>query len=260
MLSNFNYEYLLNSLINIQSHLYDKTSVDTNSIKEDYKYINEFAKNANTVKMVFDHAQFKIIHVSDNVEMLSGYSINDAQNILFILKIITDEHVNFMNNWFNWMLSVHSKLGHLHNTKQAICGVKIKHKDGRIKSLMLRYSPLEMNENGVAKTAIISIDDITHLVRGDFYWGRLVQREKNVVTNTHYFVSTDIKDTPHDLLSDREKLVLQLLAEGRESKEIGEILFISSHTVDNHRRNMINKIGVRDTTALLQICKMAGIL
>jgi DNA-binding CsgD family transcriptional regulator len=152
------------------------------------------------------------------------------------------------------------KLGQLNNTKQVICGVKVKHKDGRIKSLMLRYSPLVLNENGVAKTAIVSIDDISHIIRGDFYWGRLVRREKNDVINTHHFVSADIKDTPHDILSDREKLVLNLLAEGRESKEIGEILFISSHTVDNHRRNMISKIGVKDTTGLIQICKMAGIL
>jgi DNA-binding CsgD family transcriptional regulator len=37
-------------------------------------------------------------------------------------------------------------------------------------------------------------------------------------------------------------------------------LFISSHTVDNHRRNMIAKTGAKDTTALIQICKMVGII
>jgi hypothetical protein len=109
MLSHFNYENLLSSLIKIQSHLYNKTTFDSNPIKEHYKYINEFAKNENTVKLVFDHEQFKIVHISDNVEMLTGYSTNDfyTKNMLFALKIITDEHVNFMNNWFSWMLTVH---------------------------------------------------------------------------------------------------------------------------------------------------------
>jgi DNA-binding CsgD family transcriptional regulator len=45
-----------------------------------------------------------------------------------------------------------------------------------------------------------------------------------------------------------------------ESKEVGKILFISSHTVDNHRRNMISRTGARDTTALIQICRMSGII
>jgi DNA-binding CsgD family transcriptional regulator len=61
-------------------------------------------------------------------------------------------------------------------------------------------------------------------------------------------------------LTDREKEMVRLLAQGKESKEIGSLLLISPHTVDNHRRNMINKIGVRDTTGLIQICRMVGII
>jgi DNA-binding CsgD family transcriptional regulator len=45
-----------------------------------------------------------------------------------------------------------------------------------------------------------------------------------------------------------------------ESKEIADVLDISSHTVNNHRRNMITRTGARDTTALIHICKMIGIL
>lgn len=43
-------------------------------------------------------------------------------------------------------------------------------------------------------------------------------------------------------LSSREKEVLQLIAEGKSSKEIGEILFLSSKTVDVHRNNIMKKI------------------
>jgi DNA-binding NarL/FixJ family response regulator len=41
-----------------------------------------------------------------------------------------------------------------------------------------------------------------------------------------------------------------------ETKEIAETLFISLNTVDNHRSNMILQTGARDTTALVQLCKM----
>lgn len=42
-------------------------------------------------------------------------------------------------------------------------------------------------------------------------------------------------------LSDREKEILQLVAQGKTSREIGELLFISKHTVDTHRRNIQKK-------------------
>jgi DNA-binding CsgD family transcriptional regulator len=45
-----------------------------------------------------------------------------------------------------------------------------------------------------------------------------------------------------------------------ESKEIATTLFISSHTADNHRRNALARTGAKDTTALVQICRMCGIL
>jgi DNA-binding NarL/FixJ family response regulator len=45
-------------------------------------------------------------------------------------------------------------------------------------------------------------------------------------------------------LSSREKEVLQLIAEGKSSKEIGEVLFLSSKTVDVHRNNIMKKIDL----------------
>ena len=54
-------------------------------------------------------------------------------------------------------------------------------------------------------------------------------------------------------LSDREREILQLLSQGLSSREISQNLFISSHTVDTHRRNMIKKTGVRNTVELVHL-------
>jgi DNA-binding CsgD family transcriptional regulator len=58
-----------------------------------------------------------------------------------------------------------------------------------------------------------------------------------------------------DGLSNREKDVLRLLALNHTSKEIGEKLFISSHTVDGHRRKIIKKTGLKSTGEIIQYCK-----
>jgi DNA-binding NarL/FixJ family response regulator len=51
-------------------------------------------------------------------------------------------------------------------------------------------------------------------------------------------------------LSPRERDVLRLIAEGRASKEIGFLLTISPRTVEFHRDNIKNKLGVRSTAGL----------
>jgi two-component system, NarL family, nitrate/nitrite response regulator NarL len=52
------------------------------------------------------------------------------------------------------------------------------------------------------------------------------------------------------LLSDREKQVVQLVAQGYRNWEIGQKLFISEQTVKNHLRNIFDKLGVSDRLEL----------
>ena len=51
-------------------------------------------------------------------------------------------------------------------------------------------------------------------------------------------------------LSEREKEVLKLIVEGKTSKQIAEILFISKSTVDTHRRNIQEKTGTKTAAEL----------
>ncbi len=52
------------------------------------------------------------------------------------------------------------------------------------------------------------------------------------------------------LLSEREKEIVQLVAQGFRNKEIGEKLFISEQTVKNHLHNIFDKLGVSDRLEL----------
>ncbi len=61
------------------------------------------------------------------------------------------------------------------------------------------------------------------------------------------------KSTDIPLLTNREKEVLQLLADGFTNKEIGDKLFISPLTVDSHRKNLIMKLEAKNTPSLIKI-------
>jgi two-component system, NarL family, response regulator NreC len=55
----------------------------------------------------------------------------------------------------------------------------------------------------------------------------------------------------YDLLSPREKEVLQILAEGKTNKEVASLLGLSPHTVDTHRANLMQKLGLRNLAELI---------
>lgn len=60
-------------------------------------------------------------------------------------------------------------------------------------------------------------------------------------------------------LSSREKEILQLIAEGKSSKDIGEILFVSSKTVDAHRKNIMDKLELRTLPELTKYAIKSGL-
>ena len=64
---------------------------------------------------------------------------------------------------------------------------------------------------------------------------------------------------PRDVLTRRESEVLKLVAEGRSSKEIAATLVISTKTVDRHRANIIEKLGVRDRVGLTRYAIRQGL-
>jgi DNA-binding NarL/FixJ family response regulator len=68
------------------------------------------------------------------------------------------------------------------------------------------------------------------------------------------------QDDPYDRLNDREREVLQLIAEGHTNREIGDILFISPKTVDNHRTNLMRKLNIHSAADLVRWATKRGLV
>ena len=60
-------------------------------------------------------------------------------------------------------------------------------------------------------------------------------------------------------LSSREKEVLQLVTEGKSSKEIGQVLFLSPKTIDVHRNNIMKKIDLYTIPELTKYAIQKGL-
>ena len=61
------------------------------------------------------------------------------------------------------------------------------------------------------------------------------------------------KESPGFIVSRREKQILQLIINELTTQEIAEKLFISENTVETHRRNIMKKLGARNTAGMVRI-------
>jgi DNA-binding NarL/FixJ family response regulator len=68
------------------------------------------------------------------------------------------------------------------------------------------------------------------------------------------------EETPEDPLTPRELEVVKLIAEGMTSDEIARELFISKKTVDRHRANVLEKLGVRNRVELTRYAIRRGLV
>ena len=68
------------------------------------------------------------------------------------------------------------------------------------------------------------------------------------------------EDVPEDPLTPREGEVVKLIAEGHTTKEIAEILTITENTVERHRANVLDKLGLRDRVALTLYAVRRGLV
>lgn len=71
--------------------------------------------------------------------------------------------------------------------------------------------------------------------------------------------SKQVEDS-YDLLTPREREILQLLAEGKTNKEVANILHLSVYTVDTHRGNILQKLNLHGVPELILYAVRKGII
>ncbi len=64
----------------------------------------------------------------------------------------------------------------------------------------------------------------------------------------------------YDSLSEREREVFQLVAEGRSSKEIADLLSVSPATIETHRTHVLQKLGLRNTAEVVLFAVRRGVI
>lgn len=99
---------------------------------------------------------------------------------------------------------------------------------------------------------------IETVMRGETYFSPKIPSK--VIKSYKKLVRSGKKVDEFSRLTNREREILQLIAEGFTSKQIGEMLFISDKTVENHRANIMGKLDIHDTAGLVRYAVKIGLV
>jgi RNA polymerase sigma factor (sigma-70 family) len=67
-------------------------------------------------------------------------------------------------------------------------------------------------------------------------------------------------DAPANLLTPRQREILQLVAEGKSTKEIAQVLQLSVKTVETHRSQIMDRLDIHDVAGLVRFAMRAGLV
>lgn len=83
---------------------------------------------------------------------------------------------------------------------------------------------------------------------------------KSVIVNSVTGEMQELNPQHKNILTNRELQILQLIHQGRSSKQIADTLSISIHTVSRHRQEILKKLQVRNSMEACRIAKDIGLL
>ena len=229
--------------------------------------LGEYAKLNNQFIAVFNAKNQQTLYLSDNYLEVLGYTCSESdykkRSSFYWMRDLPIEQ-----SWFFLKMSVFFRTrvqpilkGKMQskNLNWFVHNFKLKPMggNGQIKHLSILGQGLEIGENGNLLILMTIIKETSSFIKNKNTWWA----EFRVNTEHVFMYHHDIgKFQTGSILSDREKEVLKLVEAGFDSHSIAEHLDISSHTIDTHRKNMLDKTGVKDFSSLIQLCKEGRVI
>jgi two-component system response regulator NreC len=101
-------------------------------------------------------------------------------------------------------------------------------------------------------------EGIRAVYRGDSFLSPSVA--KLLVENYQQTAGDRVQQDPYNQLTEREREILKLLAEGFSSQEIADMLVITRKTVEGHKTNLMAKLGIHNKIDLVKYALRRGII
>ena len=119
----------------------------------------------------------------------------------------------------------------------------------RLRESEVRFIVLSMYHDAIWVQRAVEAGAWGYLVKGSGVQD-LIKAIRCVASGVRFLSPSTERSLNQTDLSQREREILALLAQGHTNKEMSQILFISARTVENHRAKLMNKLGIFDAPSL----------
>lgn len=226
---------------------------------DQYSVINRIFSGGTSVPYLLDLTTLKYTFMCESIINIFGLPASDLIDG-GIRKLFRNIHPEDRSIIHNNVLPQFRKViqSNPHQTKKLIFtyNYRFNHHERGYISCIDRVMILESDSEENPLLFFGLITDVSHHVKGNSIIATV-----SVLNKAHEYKPIYTENFQHNstnIFTSREMDIIQLLSKGLSSKGIAEKLFISSKTVDKHRRNMIRKSSTKNTRELVHYCLQQG--
>lgn len=218
---------------------------------EIYKKMLDLFQPGEFYYYIFNPAKVEIEYISAQIKKV--FNINPEEfNILYILNKI---HPDDKNRFFAYEHKVTEFFNNLPPDKTTKYKVSYDYRlpnvDGSYKWILQQTTTIQTNDKGAVIRVIGVHTDITHLKIDNKPSGLSFLGLDGEPSYINVNIDKDsFQQSNQDLFSKREHSILCLIIQGKETKEIANILNISIHTVNSHRKSILYKSNCKSLVEL----------
>jgi DNA-binding CsgD family transcriptional regulator len=229
------------------------------------KVLAQFAVLNKQYISIFNTRSQKILFHSGNYQEILGYNVKEEDykrwSALYWMRDMPLEQ-----SWFFVQMSLFYKktmqplikaANGLGTMEWCIHNFKLKPPGSPLRHITLKSTALDLKADGSLFIVLTLMKDVSAFIKNDEVWW--AQFTANG-TEKYLYQQARKKFVKQTILTERETEILRLIGTGMDSKEISESLDLSLHTVETHRKNMLESTGIKDTSALIQIAEFTGII
>lgn len=204
---------------------------------------------------ISNHLKLSVEIISDNVGQLTPFTKEQWQDqtIDFLLDLLHPDDKFYMLSAMQFAGSAMLKMDETErsNTTFNIFG-RMLDKNHKYRWIMFQLPKEYINAQNIMERTLCVIYDLSHFQINDMPLLTIMDFSNKEV---QYFKHIDHRikkiDTIIPVITRREKEILLLMAQGFNSPAIAEALFISYHTVENHKRNLRKKTNTKTSGELI---------
>jgi DNA-binding CsgD family transcriptional regulator len=229
------------------------------------KLMGQYAKLNNQFISIFNTKSQKVLFTSENYLDVMGYTCTDEQykrwSVFYWMRDLP-----ISQSWFFMQMTLFFKntvqpLLKKANDKKSLTwymhNFLLKPPGTHLHHISLTGTGLDLLPDGSMPIMLLIIKDIGNLIKeNETWWAEFCINDEE----KYSFHCEDRKFTKGSILSVREHEILALIKGGNETKAIATLLEISPHTVDKHRKNMLERTGAKDISNLIHICEIGKII